>query len=218
MHGKFTTPEDPFTYWPDARRLDIPIADGTAYVTAPADVEWRLRDDGFHAPALFTYVEVPRDRSTPFYVLECVTDPKGRPELVALHVVKRPKTGREVRSSDLRALRSVEEILEVAGTAVLWRAHFGVADTFEEADAIMDGEHNADAPARRAIVQGLRKRAPRRVTDALLDEVAAVYRDALPTGKPTKAVLERFGFPPSTASLYVKRARESGRDMGDSNG
>jgi hypothetical protein len=47
----------------------------------------------------------------------------------------------------------------------------------------------------------------------MLAEVARVYRENLPTGAPTKAVAEHFGLAPSTASLYVKRAREAELDM-----
>jgi hypothetical protein len=54
-------------------------------------------------------------------------------------------------------------------------------------------------------------RAARRVkiTDALLREVATVYR-ANVNDKPTEAVAEHFGRQHRTATHYIKRARERG--------
>lgn len=42
-----------------------------------------------------------------------------------------------------------------------------------------------------------------------------MYRENLESGSPTKAVSEHFGKASSTASVYVKRAREAGKDLGD---
>jgi hypothetical protein len=55
----------------------------------------------------------------------------------------------------------------------------------------------------------------RKVTPDLLAQVANVYRANRPSGKPTTAVREHFDLAESTASLYVKRARDAGLDMGD---
>ena len=65
----------------------------------------------------------------------------------------------------------------------------------------------------RRTIRGLRQRARRKITPQVLAEVSQVYRENLSTGAPTKAVAEHFGLAPSTASLYVKRARAAGLDM-----
>jgi transposase len=52
------------------------------------------------------------------------------------------------------------------------------------------------------------------VTDATLDEVANVYREHAGGGAPTKAVAEHFAVADSTASLYLRRARDAGKDLG----
>lgn len=70
--------------------------------------------------------------------------------------------------------------------------------------------------------RGLRAQNRRKITDSILEEVARVYRDNRDSGAPTKAVADYLHLAPSTASLYVKRARQAGaldplpeRDGGD---
>lgn len=65
------------------------------------------------------------------------------------------------------------------------------------------------------VVKGLRARARRRVDHRLLEEVARIYRANVKSGKPTKAVRDELGLPTSTASYYVRHARDAGLDMGD---
>jgi len=50
----------------------------------------------------------------------------------------------------------------------------------------------------------------RKLSEPVLGEVADVYEAGKATGAPTKAVREHFGIAPSTASLYVRKARDAG--------
>jgi hypothetical protein len=53
---------------------------------------------------------------------------------------------------------------------------------------------------------------PTRITDDYLEDVAAVYRDALArNANPTDAVQQYFGFSRSTAGRHVWRARKAGK-------
>jgi hypothetical protein len=65
-----------------------------------------------------------------------------------------------------------------------------------------------DAQARRAYQSG-RARSRRKVTDELLREVAALYRDNIGSG-PWQAITERFKVSRATAGRYVMLARQAG--------
>jgi hypothetical protein len=69
---------------------------------------------------------------------------------------------------------------------------------------------DSTAPPSRTTYRGLRAGNRRKMTHQVLREVADVYTAAVVTGAPTKAVTEHFGPAPSTASLYVKTARDAG--------
>ena len=66
--------------------------------------------------------------------------------------------------------------------------------------------------AHRAVAAQHRKRpaGPRRLTDETLKEVAAVYRQHIPTGRPSKAVAEHFHYTPASARRVVGEARRRG--------
>ena len=68
------------------------------------------------------------------------------------------------------------------------------------------------SPTRLEVLESLRKsRTNRRVTPALLREVADVYRDALADGRhPTREVKDHYFVSERQAGNYVQRARAAG--------
>ena len=167
----------------------------------------RVRD-GQRVPRQFTYAERPDDKRLPMYLIECAHNEEGVPIVEAVHVVFRPPEGREVRSSDLRNLRPLEDVIEEAWVRIR-RPWQEVGDlSTEDLQSVMA----ARTEDRRAL-RGLRAQTRRKITPQLLAEVATIYRENLATGTPTKAVAEHFGVASATASLYVKRARDAGLQM-----
>jgi hypothetical protein len=104
--------------------------------------------------------------------------------------------GREVRASDLADLR-IDDALEMAMRHI-WYGSTGDEDS-EIAQGVEAARQTREARASRKV----------KITDALLREVARVYRANL-SDKPTEAVATHFGRQHRTAALYVKRARERG--------
>lgn len=151
-----------------------------------------------------TIIEV-REGGAPEVHLDVEVGSDGVPECreVRLSTVG---AGRSVRSRDLRAVR-FEVLLETGfGMAVMQRSK---PPEFARRHGVTEDDW-VSTPTRAesgAAVRGLRSRKKRKVDDALLREVASVYR-ANVDRSPTQAVAERFGKRPSTAALYVKTARE----------
>jgi hypothetical protein len=197
--------------WPDEMRISWPVAGGTGHAIYQAfrgdTVE---HDDGSWTPREFTYVEIPTDPALPYFVVECEhSDIDVVPRVMAVHTIQQDPR-REVRASDFRRMR-LEDALEEAWLRVTRKPARVTADGAAPSELLKD---DADAPLdKRRTLRGLRSQNRRKITDELLDEVASVYRRNLDTGAPTKAVAERWGLAPSTASLYVKRARDAGRTM-----
>jgi hypothetical protein len=201
-----------FEEYPDHYQRDIPVAGGTAFVAYSYDGPRVAQPDGTEVPSAFTYVETPADPAEPMYFVECAHDGRGRPRIAAVHVVSR---GRDVYSSDLRRLRSLEDVVEQAWVAAAFRKGSVTGDSLEEVTRAIERIASEQVAANRKNVRGLRRQVRRKVTPELLAEVAEVYRENVDTGKPTLAVREHFELAESTASLYVKRARDAGLDMGD---
>jgi hypothetical protein len=195
--------------WSSEIRINWSVAGGNAYAVYPllgGDVV--ENDDGTWSPVEFTYVELPSDTSRPYFVVECEYSPDDlAPRVMALHVIRRDPL-REVRSSDLRSI-NLHDAIESAWTRVSRRPAIVQNGDVDVAQAL-EATHNQEM---RSTLKGLRRQARRRITDSMLDEVADVYRRHLGSGAPTKAVKEHFGIAESTASLYVKRARDAGKQM-----
>ncbi|MGY4642804.1 hypothetical protein [Cellulomonas sp. URHB0016] len=205
-----------FQKYPDHYERPIAVAGGTAFVAYSYSGPKVESPNGTAVPERFSYVETPNDPAAPIYVIECGHDDQKRVRIEAVHVRRRPD-GREIWSSDLRRMRSLEDVVESAWLAASFRTGFAIGDSLEEVtDALERAVAIQLADDKRAI-RGVRRQLRRKVTPELLAEVAEVYRENLPTGKPTLAVREHFGLAESTASLYVKRAREARLDMGDGN-
>jgi hypothetical protein len=170
----------------------------------------RHRYDGEHSrrhlPKEFIFIDRSAGEHEPYFVLEIMLDDAGVPKVRAV-LAHAHDGGREVRTADLRRLRSLEDILEEAAAMV-------GRPTVDEPSA----EVEADWRQYRQMVRGVRRQSRRRVTPALLQEVADVYHRNLDSGAPTKAVRTHFGLAESTASLYVKRARAAGLLDGISGG
>jgi hypothetical protein len=99
----------------------------------------------------------------------------------------------EIRPDDLRKVQ-----IEAALAAIL--------DFFAGTNA--QGFH-AYPVVRKAGVELVRKRKRRALTEEVLREVAVIYEDNIDSA-PTQAVADHFDIELRTASLRVKRARESG--------
>jgi hypothetical protein len=201
-----------FAVWPDASKRTAPVVGGEAYVVYPMSGARVEHDDGTVSPVEFTYVETPDDPLLPMYVVECTHGEDSLPRIDAVHVVRRPD-GREVRSVDLRRLRPLEELIEDAWDMASFRPLLFIGDTEHEVQVSMDRALATEPAEMRKTIRGLRQKARRTITPKVLAEVARIYREHLSTGAPTKAVAEHFGIAPSTASLYVKRARDAALDM-----
>lgn len=203
-----------FTKYPNQVEREAQVARGRAYVAFSEDGPVVEHEGEIVTPARFTYVETPDAPDAPLYVVECAYDNEGLPRTEAVHVVRRPTSGREVRSIDLRRMRPLEDVVEDAWQlASSGRPVVVIADTEEEAQRRFDSELLAQYTGMKRTIRGLRHQARRRVTPQLLEEVARIYRENAATGAPTKAVREHFGIQPSTASLYVKRARDAGLSL-----
>lgn len=121
----------------------------------------------------------------------------GRPQCRELTIRAVPG-GREVRDSDLAALRVAQWCEDTYAAFALALAHQeGTNTTWTPAD---------DSSGQAAVHQA---RKNRRMTPEHLREVAAVYI-AHRSGKPTVAVAEQFGVAHRTAALWANKATEAG--------
>jgi hypothetical protein len=197
--------------WSSETRIPLRVTGGRAFAVYPllgGDVV--EHDDGTWSPIAFTYVEFPDDARLPYFIVECEYSRDDLvPRVMALHVVQRDPA-REVLASDLRSV-NLHQAIEDAWIAVSRRPGVVQSGEVDVAESFSD-----DGPETKRTLKGLRQRARRRITDHLLEEVAGVYRRHLDSGAPTKAVKEHFGIAESTASDYVRRARDAGKDMTDS--
>ena len=193
-----------YRQWNDEMRVSFPVRGGQAHVLYSLFAGERVEnDDGSWTPKEFTYVEFPTNNKLPYFVMECDHGADLVPRIVAFQVIEQD-AARDVRSVDLRRAR-LEDALELAWTRVThWPSV--VSDGVSAVDV---RDRLNQIPSRR-VLRGLRAQGRRKITDDVHNEVARVYLEHLETGAPTKAVAEHFGLQPSTASLYVKRAREAG--------
>jgi len=145
----------------------------------------------------------------------------GVPEVREV-LVRSVGTGRAVRATDLRLKLDdlIEDALAEAAflhddrTAEGWRdSPFArrelAANPHAFDDMIRPSGDDAERRSTKQQVQKARRRPRQKVTDEVLRQVADVYR-ANVNDRPTQAVRERFDLRPSTASLYVRRARDAG--------
>lgn len=109
--------------------------------------------------------------------------------------------GREVRPSDVHSVH-LEDVLEHIYLRVALVVHDGSG-----LDQSWSGTFGGEGI--REVVRSARKGRPRKMTTALLAEVATVYREHV-TGTPTAEIARRFEVSARTARLYVQRARQAG--------
>ena len=196
--------------WNPAVRRSWRVGTATAHVIYPMTGERVQQDDGTLTPMEFTYVEIPDDPDSSYYVVECSHRRDDLvPMIIAVHVVQGSERGRDVSSADLRRL-DLELAIRNAWKTASHQPERSIEGGLED----LARQAPSEITLTRSI-SGLRKKARERVTPERLAAIADVYRTARPKGAPTKAVSEHFNFPTSTASLYVRRARQAGLDMGD---
>jgi len=194
-----------YRQWTDEMKVTFPIAGGQGHVMYSVIAGQRVEnDDGSWTPKQFTYVEFPSKKELPYFVMECDHSEDLVPQIVAFQVIQQDSS-RDVQSTDLRRVR-LEDALELAWTKV---THWPVVVSGEGVSA-QDVKAQLGQTASRKVLRGLRAQGRRKITESIHREVARVYREHLDTGAPTKAVADHFALQPSTASLYVKRARAAG--------
>lgn len=191
--------------WPDPKRISWPVANGMAEVVYRNSRGFRIRNkDGSWSPKQFTYVEVPSDKSKPYFVMECeFSGPDSVPRITSFHVMTR-EPSREVRLADFRHVR-LEDALEEAWLKVTIPT---VTRNKRVSPPVWVFQELTEQDKRKTL-RGLRSQNRRKITMSVHQKVAEIWL-ADTTGAPTKAVADHFGLAPSTASLYVKRARDAG--------
>jgi hypothetical protein len=154
----------------------------------PAAIDVECPGDG-HQPALHLRLEVV----------------DGVPQCRELRIVSVPG-GRDVRPVDLGAVRLhqwVEELFAAFAARVIEDGPDGTA-------AVVEVPFGPSHDSAVTLLHDARKGVgARRITPALLAEVAEVYR-AHVGSRPTASVAAAFGVAHRTAALYVQRAREAG--------
>jgi hypothetical protein len=151
------------------------------YAQVPRSFTVKLVDLENHGPDIEVTFEV---RNSP-----------ARHECRQVRVVSPDDPGREVKSSDLCDIR-INDALDMAMRVIYYT---GDDEDNEIARGVV-AEHAArEARAARQV----------KITDALLQEVARVYRENV-GNKPTEKVAEHFDRRHRTATLYIKLARERG--------
>lgn len=129
-------------------------------------------------------------------------------ERVALRSIQGgpPITGQMLRDLPVAQLASVL-MANCALISDLSHAAWGGLDTSR---VFVTGGESAPDEVYESVRQLTTPRRRRRVTDELLREVAAAYRENVDTGAPTKAVAEKLTVSHSTAARYVAQARDRG--------
>ena len=132
----------------------------------------------------------------------------GVPECREIRITSQA-TGRPLRDKDLKDLRVDDEVERIL-------AHFARSQDHQQ-----DGVHLAfgdwmgaadSYEVQRETLRKLRrvrKQANSKITPAMLQEVAQVYRENV-ADRPTEAVARHFGKGDRTGGLYIKMAREKG--------
>lgn len=138
--------------------------------------------------------------------LEAVIDSTaGVPRCTDLRLVA-VDGGREVRSTDLRSVE-VETLLEAIVPLFSMEGEWSDDGSFQGVERVPDSNSEDFRRARSALRQ-VRRASRRKVTPALLEQVAEVYRDS--PERPAEAVELAFGVSPRTAFRYISMAREQG--------
>jgi hypothetical protein len=201
-----TSMRSEYTFWPIHTKKQMRVERGTAWVVFNPTADVVADDDGTTWPREFTYVEMPDDRDAAYFVVELEwTGEPLAPRLLAVQAIARDDR-RQVSGVDLRTFQ-LEVAVERACMLAANTPSIVVSDDHKVPAVDAVGRFKDDA-ARRRTITGLRRQSRNTMTREVLEQVAAVYRGN-PTA-PTKAVKREFGIADSTASSYVKQAREAG--------
>jgi hypothetical protein len=187
---------------PGARWVETENEDGSSSPSA-----WVPYGPGFEIPLVFTYAD---DGTSLFHwtLVAAVID--GRPRCLRLMFevggvepeLPRPITPEGVHSFPLGRLLEEATLMASRPTNEVPRRFRG----WESPEQVRR-ERSAVAMQHRKRPNGHRRR---RLTEEHLAEVADVYRQHVPTGKPSKAVAEFFHYSPSSARRVIREARLRG--------
>jgi len=183
---------------PDTVARLAELTPGAHYVPTidAGEFPWVPFGEGWEIPILFHY-----DGTGPFDWTMTIGVVEGRPRCISFEcrgVPVAPEAlhafplGRKVEEAALLSARPVDE---VPRRMVRW-------ESLEEARR-----------ERAGVERQLRRRGASRgrpVTDALLAEVARIYRDNVSTGKPSKAVAKQLRYSDASARRLVSQARDRG--------
>jgi len=165
--------------------------------------------DGFYLPEWFKVLMDDDEYPATVEIAGSVED--GQPVLVSVKVERRP-SGPALSAGDLAAIR-VGDLFRLAATSVSYSARatqaspvwLGTVENVLARPVLGAADHVVDEAWRR-----LAPRRTHRVDDALLSEVATIYRENLGSGAPTEAVREKKSVSHSTAARWVGLARKRG--------
>jgi hypothetical protein len=145
-------------------------------------------------PAVF-YLRLPSSATEPSLQLTFAIR-EGAPVCIDV-ALKAKAQGRQILPKDFKAVQSqLNDMSEFAFTYVMRASE-------EHMPGMVD-----DRSARRAYQTG-QTRSRRKVTDELLQQVAALYRDTIDSG-PWRAIAEADGVSETTAGRYILLARKAG--------
>ncbi len=153
---------------------------------------------GGHQVPAELHVVFPGDRHGPSLDMTLAVDESGVPSCRDLRITAKGG-GRGIRDGDLRGVRLedwIEDLFAVASMRV-----------DEDAGVRHLSVHDVEGAAK--AVRAARRGARRKISDALLAEVAETYRANVKKA-PTQAVADRFAVSHRGASWYVRRARDQG--------
>jgi len=146
---------------------------------------------------------------TPDYVVLCTTGAQGHPRVEEIRVRAAPG-GLEVRPADVKRPKSTHDVVEMCAEYVFVRMHSVVGHSFTETDRKMAALQAQDRLDAKVLVRTLRERAPRLNPETTVEDVARVYVEAIPTGKPTMAVVNQLDMQRKTAEVWIRKARDRG--------
>lgn len=127
----------------------------------------------------------------------------GVPVCQAIHV--RRMAGPSLSGTELRRV-PLTDVIERACRDVALR----LVEVLPDGSAAWEPPQG-DAVLERAVARDVIKaRQRRKITDALLRDVARIYREQLESGQPTQEVAAAYGVSKAQAARYVRQARDRG--------
>jgi hypothetical protein len=201
MHARYVA-------YPNAVTRPLLLPDGrTAEVSYDLFGEHVEQEDGSITPARFSYREQLSTGAR--WLVEFGHDEHHRPRIDSIHIERNPNSSGLLTAdfATLRSSRNFTSLTEDVWLAVSRRpaVHAG------ELDNLPPPRDLAEAKAEmKHTIRGLGRQSRSRIAPEKLAAVARVHFESRSSGKPIRAVMERFGVAESTANRHVKLARERG--------